>query len=145
MQMCTFMELMSLNLCHQVCICLYYVCLCAQSFSHIQLFATPWTAGLLCPWGFPSKNTGVGCHFLLLGIFQTQGWNSSLLCLLHWQADSLPSPPGKPLLVLQVYTIHTQYVFLINWWSKIVILKPWQAEGSITLDLCTCLGEGTYS
>ena len=32
------------------------------------------------------KNTGVGCHFLLQGIFLTQGSN---LCLLNWQADSL--------------------------------------------------------
>ena len=30
--------------------------------------------------GFPSKNTWVGCHFLLQGIFPTQGLNS---CLLH--------------------------------------------------------------
>ena len=41
---------------------------------------------LLCPWDFPGKNTGVGCHFLLQGIFLTQGSN---LHLLHWQADSL--------------------------------------------------------
>ena len=34
---------------------------------------------LLCPWDFPGKNTGVGCHFLLQGIFQTQGWNPGLL------------------------------------------------------------------
>ena len=39
---------------------------------------------------FSSKNTGVGCHFLLRGIFQTQGSNLSLLHLLHWQTDSLP-------------------------------------------------------
>ena len=32
-------------------------------------------------------NTGVGCHFLLHGVFLAQGWD---LCLLHWQADSLP-------------------------------------------------------
>ena len=32
---------------------------------------------------FPGKNTGVGCHFLLQGIFLTQGSNLSLL---HWQA-----------------------------------------------------------
>ena len=25
-------------------------------------------ARLLCPWDFPGKNTGVGCHFLLQGI-----------------------------------------------------------------------------
>ena len=33
---------------------------------------------LLCPWYFPGKNTVVGCHFLLQGIFPTQGSNSSL-------------------------------------------------------------------
>ena len=38
---------------------------------------------LLCPWGFPGKSTGMGCHSLLLGIFLTQGLNPSLLCLLH--------------------------------------------------------------
>ena len=45
---------------------------------------------------FPGKNTGVGCHSLLQGIFPTQGLNPHPLCLLHWQADSLPLvPPGK--------------------------------------------------
>ena len=29
-------------------------------------------------------------HFLLQGVFLTSGSNLSLLCLLHWQADSLP-------------------------------------------------------
>ena len=37
-------------------------------------------ARLLCPWDFPNKNTGVGCSFLLQGIFQTQGSNPGLLC-----------------------------------------------------------------
>ena len=36
-------------------------------------------ARLLCPWDFPGKNTGVGCHSLLQGIFPTQGSNSGLL------------------------------------------------------------------
>ena len=44
-------------------------------------------ARLLCPWGSPGKNTGVGSHSLLQGIFLTQGSNP---CLLHWQEDSLP-------------------------------------------------------
>ena len=49
------------------------------------------------PWDSPGKNTGVGCHFLLQGIFLTQGSNPSLLPLLHWQVYSLMSePPGKP-------------------------------------------------
>ena len=41
----------------------------------------------------PDKNTGVGCHFLLQGIFPTQGSNQSLLHLLHWQAGSLQLVP----------------------------------------------------
>ena len=46
---------------------------------------------------FPGKNTGVSCHFLLQGIFQTQGSNPHLLCLLHWQPGSLSLVlPGKP-------------------------------------------------
>ena len=44
---------------------------------------------LRCPWGFPGKNTGVGCHFLLQGILLAQGLNSCLLCFLHWQGNSL--------------------------------------------------------
>ena len=35
----------------------------------------PYLTRLLCPWDFPGKNTGVGCHFLLQGIFLTQGLN----------------------------------------------------------------------
>ena len=31
------------------------------------------------PWDFPGKNTGVGCRFLLQGIFPTQGSNPGLL------------------------------------------------------------------
>ena len=42
----------------------------------------------------PRKNTGVDCHFLLQGIFQTQGQNP---CLLLWHADFLPlSHQGSP-------------------------------------------------
>ena len=36
------------------------------------------------------QNTGMGCYFLLQGIFLTHGSNSHLLYLLHWQTDSLP-------------------------------------------------------
>ena len=42
---------------------------------------------LLCPWEFPGRNAGVGCHFLSQGTFPTQGVNPSLL---YWQVDSLP-------------------------------------------------------
>ena len=39
-------------------------------------------ARLLCPWNFPGKNAGVGCHALLQGTLLTQGSNPYLL---HWQ------------------------------------------------------------
>ena len=47
----------------------------------------PGFPALLCPWNFPGKNAGDGCHFLLQRIFPTQGSN---LRVLHWQMDSLP-------------------------------------------------------
>ena len=50
-----------------------------KSLSHVQLVATPWSStGLLCPWDFPGKSTGMGCHFLLQEIFLTQGLNSDV-------------------------------------------------------------------
>ena len=46
--------------------------------------------GLLCPWNSPGKNTGVGCHSLLQGIFPSQGsslglrhYRQILYCLTH--------------------------------------------------------------
>ena len=54
-------------------------------------------ARVLCLWNFPGKNSGARCHLLLQGIFPTLESNPCLLCLLHWQADSLPpSDPGSP-------------------------------------------------
>ena len=60
-----------------------FVCVCVPScFSRARLFATLWTisATLGCLRASPGENTGVGCHFLLWGIFLTQG---SKLDLLH--------------------------------------------------------------
>ena len=75
----------------------------AMQCSVTQVSNSLWPHGikpfrLLCAWDSPGKITGAGCHFLLQGILLTQGSNSGLLCLLHWQADSLPLvPPGKPM------------------------------------------------
>ena len=75
-----------------VCECVHrWVCVCVHSVMSNSL----WPHGLqparlLCPWNFSGKNIGAGCHFLLQGIYQIQGLNMHFLCLLHWQADSLP-------------------------------------------------------
>ena len=34
--------------------------------------------GRYSPWDFPGKNTGVGCHYILQGIFLVQGSNPGL-------------------------------------------------------------------
>ena len=53
------------------------------------------STSLLYPWFSPGKNTGVGFHALLQGIFLTQVSNPGLP---HLQVGSLPlTPPGKPL------------------------------------------------
>ena len=54
-----------------------------------RLSVAPWTVAhrLLRPWNFPGKNTGMGRHFLLQGIFPTQGSNLHLLQLQHWQVN----------------------------------------------------------
>ena len=67
-------------------------CCCCWIAVMSDSFVTSWTGPPwpLCPWDFPGKNTWVGCHYLLWGIFPTQELNPCLLNLLHWQADALP-------------------------------------------------------
>ena len=71
-------------------------------FNTVRLFATPWTIAPQAPlsmgfsrqehWGgLPCPPPG-GLSPLL------QGWSLHILCLLQWQAGSLPPvPPGKPM------------------------------------------------
>ena len=66
-----------------------------KSLSRVRLCVTPWTAAyqVLPPWDSPDKSIGVGCHFLLQGIFPTGIEPRSPA----FQADALTSePPGKP-------------------------------------------------
>ena len=73
---------------------------CAKSLQLCLPFCDPMDCslpGFSVHGGSPGKNTGMGCHALLQGIFPTQGSNPCLLHLLHRQAGSLPlAPPGKP-------------------------------------------------
>ena len=91
-----------------------YMCLgvCARDQSH-QTLGDPMDCsqpGSSVHGIFPSKNTRVGCHFLLQGIFPTQGisqprgLNLCLLGLLIWQADSLPLRYlGSPAILPSLY------------------------------------------
>ena len=71
---------------------------CVLSCSVVLSFVAPCTVACQAPASteFPRQQYWSGCHFLLQGVFLTQGWNPWILLLLHWQADSLPlAPPGK--------------------------------------------------
>ena len=88
------------------------VCVCVQLYTNIYIYIYIFVnikywwfvthglepASLLSPWDSSGKNTGVGCHFLLQGIFPTQVLNLGLLhcreflhCLSH---------QGSPLLII---------------------------------------------
>ena len=68
---------------HLANICCETFTVCGQSLSHVQLCKSM-DCGLpgssVCGI-FQAKNTGVGCHIFLQGIFLTQGLNSRLLLL----------------------------------------------------------------
>ena len=93
---------------------------CACSVTPLSDFLHPHAlqpARLLCPWNFPDKNPGVDCQFFLQGIFQTQGWNSCLLHLLHWQKDSLPLSHEIGERLIGIEWKITWYIFSgVLWW-----------------------------
>ena len=81
---------------------------CMISLIFVILCSVAWSYLILCdpvdcsPPGssvheFSKQEFWIGVHFLLQGVFLTQGLNPQILRLLHWQVDSLPLvPPGKP-------------------------------------------------
>ena len=90
---------------------LFYMCVCVCVCEADSVVSNSlWPHGLfptrfLCPWDSPGKNTGVGCHVILQGIFPIQGrthvsWSSAL------QVNSLPLSHQKALcfIMLSNYT-----------------------------------------
>ena len=84
-----------------------YICICEESpldcntqsmymsANLLQSYPTLWGLMDCSPpgssvHGIFQARTGAGCHYLFQGIFLVQGLNPCLLCLLHWQAGSLP-------------------------------------------------------
>ena len=71
---------------------------------------------LFCPWNFPGKAIGIGCHFFLQKIFPIQGSNVHLLHFLHGQVGSFATePPGKPSSVsslMNICTLNERWIFV---------------------------------
>ena len=79
-------------------------------------------ARLLCPWDFPGKNAGVGCHFLLQGVFLTQGLQPHHL---HWHVYSLLlSRLGSPYTLRHTHT-HTHKHISISIYLSHFFVHTW--------------------
>ena len=98
----------------------------------------------------------MGCHFLLQGIFLTQGSNPHLLCLLHRQAGSLPlAPPGKPSVfhaLAQLTVLSSERLWLCGHWQlalcsaggkscRVNTLKDLPGKCNISSSGCVVLGK----
>ena len=133
----------------RVCMCVC-VCLVTKSCPILLQPQGLQPARLLCPWDFPGRNTGVGCHALLQGIFLTQGSNLHLLMTLAlaggfftasatWEARNMSTTPlksifrGKGALTFFVffnvrkkkstYIVHLQSYSTLLRIDSIIILK----------------------
>ena len=87
---------------------LYSIICCAKSLSHVQL-CDPMDCsppGSSVHGDFPGKNTGVGCHVLLQGIFQIQGLNPCLFCLQHCRWTLCPLSHQES---LSVYSLELKF------------------------------------
>ena len=85
---------------------------------------------MVCPWNFPGKNIGMGCHFLLQRIFQTQGLNLGLLycrqMLYHLSHQGMAvvticsdfgAQNNKSLSLFPLFL----HLFAMKWWDQM----PW--------------------
>ena len=103
----------------------------SKSGSHTVVSASLWPRGLnparvLRPWDSPGKNTGVGCHSLLQGIFPTQGLNPGLPCCR--QIFYCMRHQGSPGIRLK-FNLHIQ----VGWFAFLKQLLSQQGLGSLGL------------
>ena len=83
---------------------------------------------LLCPWDFPGKNTGGGCHALLQGIVPTQELN---LCFLYCRRPLPLSHLGRPMEDVHMLNANTMLFYIrklstlgVGVWYLQGILEP---------------------
>ena len=92
------------------------ICLLAKSLQSCLTLCDPMDSssrGAQAPLSMdsPGKNTGMGCHLLLQGLFLTQESKLHLLCLVHWQVNSLP-------LALPGIKFRQRQLFNVSWMNR---------------------------
>ena len=101
---------LKLDLLYCICVCIYIYCCCCLVTDLYPTLLRPhglYPFRFFCSWDFPSKNTGVGCYFLLQRIFPSLELNPHVL---HWQADSLSLSMCTCVMVYILLVLY--YVFL---------------------------------
>ena len=102
---------------------------------------------LLCPRDFLGKSTGVGCHFLLQGIFPTQGLNpglphcrQTLYCLSHQGSPKDESKEGYNSMSMVFWGNDFPYTAIAFVFKKIFYFGM---EGTCTpmADSCQCMAK----
>ena len=85
-------------------------------FSHVQLFAIPWTAACQVPlfMGFFRQEYWVGSHVLLQGIFLTQGSKLSPASPALQMNSLLLSHRGSPKIC--IFGLHMKQLDMFNFW-----------------------------
>ena len=112
---------------------------CSAAQSCLGLFVNPWTVTtrLLCPWDFPGKNIGVGCHSLLQGIFQTQG--SNLVSCIAGRFFTVSATREAPKCLNIRWKKKKNYLKYWNslgvQWLGLSVLLPWAWVSSLTREL----------
>ena len=105
---------------------------------------------LLCPWGLPGKNVGVGCRFLLQRIFPTQGSNPGLLHCRQILSDLILSAFLLAHSIFSIWNSFPHLVYLVNSYEYIsehklhVILSRINHSFISTPVLCSQLQHSLY-
>ena len=124
MEICCLLRELKLGLCNRQHM---YIRMCGLShFSHVQLFATPWTIACQAPlsMGFSRQEYWSGLPFPSPGDLPNPGLNPHLSRLLHWQVGSLPLvPSGKPRTYVHLWLIHVDVWQKPNQYCKAIILQ----------------------
>ena len=98
--------------------------MCSGMLSYVWFFVTPWIIAtrLLCPWNFPGKNTGAGCHLLLQGISPDSGIKPESLVSPALAGKFFTTvPPSyweggqKCWLSVRSISVHFPYIHLLHW------------------------------
>ena len=116
---------------------MFSISVVVESLSHVWLLRPQGLqpARLLCPWDFPGRNTGVGCYFLLQGIFLTQRLNPCFL-LGRWILYHGVTWKAQIFFIMLIKTFSPNKICI---YKSLCTPESHMRSGSLSVHLLTCL------